>query len=113
MKIEGYLFVPYQGQFRFRYDDGTESINRIYKSDGAYDKVLNVPHYTRTTTCKELIHSEMAQDKWLPAIEAALKPVKKTLELSKRDTVLTVDMGPAPILMQNKAARVLGYFVLV
>lgn len=76
MKIEGYLFIPYQGQIRFRYDDSSQIDARYYASDFNYDEVLGVHALTgkRPPTCQELIYrSSSTREAYTQMIEQALK----------------------------------------
>lgn len=56
MKVEAYLFIPYEGQVRFRYD--TDHPEPFLKSDGTYDKLLGAEKHgagKRAITCNELV----------------------------------------------------------
>ena len=62
MIIEGYVFIPYQGQLRFRFDSDAAK-TALLKSDAQYDKRLGVHDLiegygdVRPCTCREFIYS--------------------------------------------------------
>jgi len=114
MKLEVYLYIPFQGQLRFRYNcEG--GAHRVLVSDKSYDLVLQVPHYTRNTTCTEMAYRPAAEAQWLSKLEEALAPVQKTLKMSKARTVISVDLGEPLVRMkiQDDKSRIRVYFVRV
>jgi len=95
MKIEGYLYIPFQGQFRFLYDENLDSINRIYQSDPAYDAKLGVHELTgnRPATCRELVWGSFHRDEWEPIIRALIQSkVREQLLRATRTTVVKMEI---------------------
>lgn len=79
MIIEGYVFVPYQGQLRFRFDTARAETEMFFASDRQYDGRLGVHSFidytdgARPPTCRELIFSGMRaqyEDKIIEALES-------------------------------------------
>lgn len=96
MKLEGYLFIPYQGQLRFRYDSSTDLV--FHKSDGAYDHALGVNALTgsRPITCTELVskvQSKQGEIKEMirPAFEWMIPQFRK----GEVGRVIKMDLGDA------------------
>lgn len=115
MKIEGYLFVPYQGQVRFRYDDSTDLV--FHKSDGAYDKVLGVHALagSRPGTCTELVSRvKSVQDAHKQLMGLAFQWLVPLFRKSDVGTVTKLDLGDGPVqLRKDTRAKVTLTVVLV
>jgi hypothetical protein len=100
MKVEAYLFIPYEGQVRFRYD--TELPEPFLKSDGAYDKILGAEKFgagTRQVTCTELVglvtdKAEARKKLFLNAFDDWLR----TQFLNRNpDDVIMMELGEAAV----------------
>lgn len=114
MKTEVYLFVPYQGQFRFGYKNDAPGRNRVSESNSKYDNALGVTPGSRATTCRELLHSRMGDD-WTSRVEKAFNEIRETLDKGAPNSKLTVNLGPALLNMNpnKKAPSILVHFVRV
>ena len=102
MKIEGYLFVPYQGQVRFRYDDSADLV--FHKSDGAYDQALGVHALTgsRPGTCTELVSRvKSVQDAHKEKIKHAFEWLLPQFRKSTVGTVIKMELGDGPVQMRK------------
>lgn len=92
MKIECYLYIPYQGQFRFRFDTACPHGQQFAKSDGAYDNLLEVPAYTRDQTCKELKGS-LYESIYGPVARTAIETHITWLLKTAPQTTKKIDLG--------------------
>ena len=100
MKLEIHVFIPYQGQLRVRYDDETDAIQRMYKSDPEYDRLV-IPseahhHGKRPITCRELVYATTEKrDEWghklCDIIESKLRQFFKH---QRPYTCVSHDFGP-------------------
>jgi hypothetical protein len=107
MKIEGYLFVPYQGQSRFSYDATAPFADRFGPSDAEYDVALDIDlndNGTRFITCSELVSAKVGHNEYRKAINDELNNrVLAQLAKSPKGTVVRIELGQSKVNLTNRA----------
>lgn len=95
MIIEGYVFIPYQGQLRFRFESNAHS--QFLRSDHQYDHRLGATSLmdyerVRPVTCRELIYSGKRQydDKIREALETLMPELGANPKQARKVTIDTV-----------------------
>lgn len=113
MKIEGYLFLPFNCQLRFRFFASPTPLDPLfYKSDGAYDRVFAM--VGRPATCVELVALPAVLEQyevWLSAV--ITREVMPELRKAERDTVIRKECPRADVTFGKIEHRAYALFTAV
>jgi hypothetical protein len=115
MKIEGYLFVPYQGQARFSFDSEAPLTRRFGPGDESFDARLGMAltdNGRRHITCSNVINASSRNSQYAGEIaQLILNEVVPRLKKSPANTIHHADLGVSPVNMGGKPSHITCTFI--